>query len=324
MGIAQAGIFPASTNSVNYWSPMSERSLGCGLLAVGMQTGAIAASLLTGILLGHIGWRASFTLFAIPSFLWAVFFYVRFRDRPELSPQTNLAERKLIAKNRPIQRETAAEEDTGPTDWGAMLRHRGLWLIYGQQICRAAGYMFFASWFPTFLQQTRGVSIAQSGILQGMIFAGALLGGLFGGILSDWIWRRTGNLWLSRCGVGAFALGGSGLMILGSWFVQQPLLAVAMLATGVMFASLAGPPMFAIVIDISGSRVPQVLGAVNMMGNLAVAACPILIGELFARTQNWDLVLLIFAGIYFTGAVCWALVNPCVGIFKPANPVTVP
>src|SRR5689334_21139327 len=46
MGASQAGIFPASINSIGHWMPLSERSFACGVLAAGMQLGAIAASCL--------------------------------------------------------------------------------------------------------------------------------------------------------------------------------------------------------------------------------------------------------------------------------------
>ncbi|MEZ6075129.1 MAG: hypothetical protein R3C56_05495 [Pirellulaceae bacterium] len=95
-----------------------------------------------------------------------------------------------------------------------------MWWLCGQQICRSAGYMFFASWFPTFLQETRGVSVAQSGFLQGLVLGGTLAGSLFSGRLVDWIWLRTGSLRLSRSGVGGTALASCGLLILAAWFVQ--------------------------------------------------------------------------------------------------------
>lgn len=319
MGFAQAGFFPASINSIKDWMPMSQRSLGCGLLAVGMQVGAIAASVLTGELLAVMSWRWVFILFAIPGLIWSVLFYIRFRDRPELCSKLNRAERELIVAKSPSESTTQTEDETGRTDWLAMFRHVGLWLICGQQICRAAGYMFFASWFPTFLQQTRGVSIAQSGYMQSVVFTGALAGSLLGGLLTDWVWRRTGSLWLSRSGVGTFALGSCGLLILASWFVDDAILALGLLAVGVLCASLAGPAMGAAVIDVGGSRVAQTLGVVNMTGNFAVAVCPIVVGKLFEQTANWNLVLILFSATYLTGAVCWAFVNPSSRIFSRAQ-----
>lgn len=318
MGFAQAGYLPASTNSINYWMPMSQRSFACGLLSVGMQVGAISASLLTGYLLGFMTWRWAFAIVSIPSLLWAIIFYIRFRDRPEQCAAVNAGELEKIY-DRPPEQAVAKTEVAGPTNWGEIAKHPVLWLICGQQVCRAAGYMFFASWFPTFLQQTRGVSIAESGVMQGTVFAGTLAGSLIGGMVADGIWRRTGNLRASRSGVGAIALGGCSLLILAGWFVEDARLAVGLLSLGALFAALAGPCMFATVIDISGSRVPQIFGVVNMSGNLAVAACPILVGMLFEQTENWDLVLLLFAGLYFVGAICWAFVDPRINITVSAT-----
>ena len=117
-------------------------------------------------------------------------------------------------------------------------------------------------------------------------------------MLTDWIWRRTRSLRLSRSGVGACALAICSLLILAAWFVQSPTLAVTLLALGALFAALAGPCAIAATIDIGGSSVPQVFGMMNMCGNLAAAACPVLVGKLFQWTANWNVVLLLFAFVY--------------------------
>jgi ACS family glucarate transporter-like MFS transporter/ACS family D-galactonate transporter-like MFS transporter len=43
-------------------------------------------------------------------------------------------------------------------------------------------------------------------------------------------------------------------------------------------------------------------------------ACPILVGRLFQTTENWNLILLLFAGVFLLGAICWLFVNPQTGI----------
>jgi ACS family D-galactonate transporter-like MFS transporter len=306
MGAAQAGIFPASCNSIGHWMPLAQRSVACGILAAGMQLGAIAASGLTGELMIHITWRWVFVLFAVPGIFWCVGFYYWFRDHPSQVPGVNPSELELIGADRDVPEPT---NETTPNEQ-SITRSPVMWWLCGQQICRSAGYMFFASWFPTFLQQTRGVTVAESGYLQGMVLAGTLIGSVTGGILTDFVWRNTRSLRLSRSGVGALALGSCAVLILGAWFVQNATLAVLLLSCGAFCAALAGPCAFAATIDIGGPRVPQVFGIMNMTGNFAAAACPILVGKLFQWTENWNLVLLLFAGVYLTGAVCWLFVNP--------------
>lgn len=308
LGVAQAGTFPASCNSISHWIPMARRSIACGILATGMQLGAILAGKLTGELIEPIGWRWVFILYAVPGFIWAAWFWLRFRNTPSQDASVNESELQLIQSGRETSSIEAASHE--PTPWVSIATNPTIWFLCGQQMCRAAGYMFFASWFPTFLQKTRGVSVEDSGSLQALVFAGTLAGSLSGGWLVDQIWRRTANLRLSRSGIGGLALLGCALLILAAWFVQDVTLAVVLLTLGAFCAALAGPCAISATIDIGGNHVPQVFGLVNMAGNLAAAACPILVGALFQWTAAWHLVLLLFAGVYLAGAMSWIFVNP--------------
>ncbi len=273
-----------------------------------MQVGAITASLISGYLIASFGWRNMFALYAIPGFLWAVWFWLSYRNSPQQDSSVNAAERGVIAAGSD-QVSHQAKAPT-PTPWLAMLANRTLWLLCGQQIARASGYMFFASWFPTFLQKTRDVSINQSGLLQGLVFAGTLLGSLWGGWVTDWIFKRTTNLRTSRSVVGCAALASCGGLILLSWFVKDVKLAVLLMAAGSVFAALAGPCAFSATIDVGGEHVPQVFGTMNMAGNIAAALCPVLVARLFDWTANWNLVLVLFAIVYLLGALCWLGIDP--------------
>jgi len=310
MGVAQAGLIPATCNSVGHWMPLTQRSFGCGMLGAGMQVGAIVASGLTGVLMAPLGWRWVFIAFSLPGVLWTVGFVRRFRDRPTDVLQPGSKELALIQRGR------AAEPLSRPGSGGqrkrrmSMVTNPTMWWLCGQQICRSAGYMFFASWFPTFLQRTRGASVEASGYMQGVVLGGALFGCVLGGVVTDWVWHRSRSLRISRSGVGAASLGTCSIVILGAWAVDSTELAVLLLALGAFAAAFAGPCALAAAIDIGGTRVPQVSGLLNMTGNLGAAACPIVVGRLFQLTENWNLVLLLFAGVFLAGAVCWIFVDP--------------
>lgn len=318
MGIAQAGVFPASCSAIASWMPLSRRSISCAVLASGMQVGAILASFLTGSLLASLGWRNLFVLYALPGFVWAGWFWWQYRNSPAADPQVNTAELAIIQQDSDQVLAKTHEPSPAPTrrtaqtsaPWLAMVRNQTLWLLCGQQTARAAGYMFFASWFPTFLQQTRGVSINQSGMLQGLVFAGTLMGSLCGGWITDWIFKRTTNLRLSRSLVGFAALASCGGLILAAWFIEDVTLAVLLMAAGSVCAALAGPCAFSATIDVGGQHVPQVFGTMNMAGNIAAALCPVVVAAIFSWTGNWNLVLLLFAFTYVCGALCWLGIDP--------------
>lgn len=327
MGIAQAGIFPASCNSVGHWMPLRQRAIACGLLAAGMQVGGIIASGLTGELTNYMSWRWVFAIYTVPGILWAIGFYFLFCDRPEDSPNVNGEELKLIhdglpnthhnteKKNPKIHEAGDGEGENADSEipdgfWAEVLTRPVVWLLCSQQVCRAAGYMFFASWFPTFLQKTRGIEVSESGYLQGLVLTGTLLGGVLGGWLSDKIWLMTKDLRLARSVFSGMCLMACGILILIAWFVTSLYVAITLLTLGSFFAAVAGPGAFSATIDISGKHVPQVFGLMNMMGNFAAAACPIVVGQIFSLTENWNLVLVLFAIIYLVGAVSWFFVDP--------------
>lgn len=310
MGAAQAGVLPASCSSIGHWMPVAQRTLSCGVLSSGMQAGAIVASALTALLTVHFGWRWAFVAIAPLGILWSLYFYSRFRDQPSQSTFVNpselaiiLSDRDPIALNKIPARSLHAEAS-------AMVRSPVVWWLCGQQICRAAGYMFFVSWLPTFLQITSGMSIEHSGYLQGIVLFAMAPGNILGGALTDLIWRHTGSLRLSRSGVATAALTLCSFSLLGAWFVQDVTVTVTFLALGGFFIALAGPSAFAAAIDVGGHRVPQIVAVMNMVGNFAAALCPVIVAAAFRITNDWSDVLLLFSALLLCGSFSWLFVNP--------------
>ena len=295
MGVAQAGIFPASCDSVRHWMPLSERTAACGIVAAGMQIGAIIAAGLTGVVMQQWGWRSVFLVFALPGPYWVLLFSRSFRDRPQ-------AETEPPDESEDVA-EGSANSETPRSEAFVIL----LVLLCCQQVARAAGYMFFASWFPSFLQKTRGIDVKESGYLQGVVMAATLIGSLMGGGLTDWIWRRTKSIRMSRCLMGGVSLATCSALTAVAHTVNETFSAITLLAAGAFFAALAGPCAIAATIDIGGKHTAVVFGTMNMCGNLAAAACPAIVGKLFTESENWNVVLLIFAGLYLFGALSWLL-----------------
>jgi ACS family glucarate transporter-like MFS transporter len=306
MGAVQAGIFPCSTLTTALWFPPTGRALPSGALGSFMSVGGAAGAILTGFLLEEIGWRWMFLLYAVPGLVWAAGFWHWFRDRPGEHAEVNAAERSLIGSPATLAAAAAHE----PTPWRAILTSPAMGWICGQQFFRAAGYMFFASWFAAYLRATHGVSTREAGVLNSLPLWAVVLGSLVGGALSDVLQTLTGSRRLSRQGLAIVSLMGCASLILASQRVADVRLAVLLISAGSFIASLAAPCAYTITIDMGGRHVAPVFSVMNMAGNVGAILFPLVVPWLKERTGSWDAVLYTFAGVYAAAALCWVMLNP--------------
>jgi ACS family glucarate transporter-like MFS transporter len=169
--------------------------------------------------------------------------------------------------------------------------------------------MFFFSWFPTFLKETRGVSTAEAGLLTSLALWAVVLGSFAGGAVSDWVQRRTGSRRLSRRGLSVVTSLLFALFIVAAGRIEGALPAVLLMSAGAVWGAVASPCAYAITIDLGGRHVATVFSIMNMCGNLGAAAFPVVVPWLILRGGSWDAVLFVFAGIFVAAAFCWLMMD---------------
>jgi MFS family permease len=288
MGCAQAGIFPCATKAIGAWFPATERAAASGGLIACQAAGFALAPALTAWLLLSFSWQATFGLYLLPGVAWAAAYWLLTPDRAEPRPAP-----------------------TPAADFaGRVVTSVPMLLLCLQQFLRAGAMVFFFTWFPRFLQETRGVDQTQSGYLAAWPGVGAMLGGLLGGAVSDWILRRTGNRRLSRQGVAVAGMLACTGLALAAYTVADPVAAVAVISLGAFCGTFGGVSGYSVAIDFGGRRVATVFATMNMCGNVGAALFPLAVGWLVDAYRDWNLVLLLFAGLFLADAVCWALFNP--------------
>jgi len=180
----------------------------------------------------------------------------------------NEGERKFIGD--PV--EGAAGNDVTSTPWLAIYLSPATWWICSQQFCRATGQIFFASWFATYLQETRHVSVEQSGLLNSLPLVATILGAFIGGAVSDFILARSTSLRLARSGLAAVSMLLCASFVFGAYFIQQPVLAVMTISLGTFCAAMGGPCAHTVTIDMGGRHIAVLFATMNMIGNLGAAA----------------------------------------------------
>ena len=185
-----------------------------------------------------------------------------------------------------------------------------MWLLCAQQFFRAAAMMFFQSWFPTFLRETRGVDLVGSGKLAFIVGLGALLGGMSGGAFSDWLLVRTGNRRLARQGIALTGMLSCGCLIGASYFISNTNIAIGCISFGAFLATFGGVSGYTMAIEFGGRQVATTFSLMNMCGNIGAALFPLFAGFISESAVGWTGVLFLSVIILFIDAVCWALLNP--------------
>lgn len=327
-GISQAGLFPICTGVVAKWFPKTGQAFATGALGSFMSVGGAIGAPLTGWLVVEIGWRWMFVLYSLPGLLWAAWFWGWFRNTPREHGSVNEVERVHIEAGRPLtpalspaggEGEKAAVARPAPaTPWLQLLSSPAMWCICGQQFFRAAGYMFFTSWFATYLQEGRGVTIIKSGFLTMLPLLAVVVGSMLGGAISDAVLKRTGSRRLARQGVAVLSLVLCATLTLSAYFFADALAAVLIISAGSFFAAVAGPCGYTITIDMGGEHVPTVNSVMNMTGNFGAMLFPLAVPWLLGPEQNWNVVLVSFGALYLGSALCWLMLKPEGSVFEQA------
>lgn len=319
-GLAQAGLVPNSAKVVKDWFPVAVRGKASSICAMAMSLGGIITISLTAWLMkeGH-DWRGILQSYSLVGIAWAVAFYFFFRTRPKEHPWTNVAEQKLI-------REGDEDEDEGEPpkmDWSAAFRDRNTWALCGQLIFKAAGYNFFVTFFPAFLEYKYSIAKADAGMLTTYPLIGVVLGSLCGGVVIDGLFKKTGSKYISRCGVASVALALTASFAFGSTFTGSAEHLATVIAIGSFFSGMAIPCPWVASIDMGGKNPALVMGMMNAAGCLAGICISPLIGRLIdhikATDGNWNIVIFVHAGFYLCAALLWLFVNPNKTIGQPAK-----
>jgi len=74
---------------------------------------------------------------------------------------------------------------------------------------------------------------------------------------------------------------------------------------------LVMPGAWASAMDVGGPHAGTLSGAMNMLGNIGGAICPMVIGFILKWSDNnWNLTFYLSAVIYALGILCWIFLDP--------------
>ena len=305
LGAGEAASFPSSAKVVRQWFPPNERGLATAIFNAGTFAGpAFSAPFVTWLLL-RVGWQLSFMITGSFGFVWVLLWLIFFRKPSECSwlPQE---ERTYILSqtDSPTQ---ATTPPPGALFW--LLGRRTMWGLFLTQGCCAYTMLLFLFWLPSYLVQSRHMSLTKAGWFTSIPYVVAVALGLFVGRLSDSLLTRDAIKRGGRRTLLMVFIVLSGVVLLTNMVANQYLL-LFLVSMSLACISSALALNIALTNDLVWN--PQMLGvAVGFLilgGNLFGSAVPIITGYIVKWTGNFDLAFYLAGFLLFVALlVCFSM-----------------
>jgi len=303
VGVGEGGAFPAATRAFTWWLPIRERGFAQGVThSFARLGGAVTAPLVLAIV-ARYGWRGSFVVLGAASVAWTALWLVSFRDAPEEHPWVSAAELAAIRAGS-----DAARAPRGPTPWLQIVRR--MWLVTVVDFCYGWSLWVFLTWLPSYLSEARGFALDRIALVTMLPLMAGVVSDTLGGVISDAIYRRTGDLRLARRSVLVAGLGGAFAFIVPAVVTGSALGAVWLLAAAFFFLELTNAVLWTLPLDIAGQHAGTAGGMMNAGFGVAGMISPVAFGVLIQRTGRYDLPLFISAALLLAGAVCSLKIDP--------------
>ncbi|MDP4026164.1 MFS transporter [Methylobacterium sp. NEAU 140] len=314
LGAGEAAVYPGGAKVIYAWFPRTERGLASGLFDAGPRVGLAIGLPLVSSIVAAWGWEASFYVTGLIGLVWLAAWLLLYRD-PEHHRSVSIEQLRHLQASRSVARDPVLEQEQA-IPWLILLRHRTIWGMMIGLFCYNFSNYFFITWFPTYLMQAKGLSLAQLGTLGTLPALMSIPGSLFGGWMSDWLLRCGWSLTVARktCLVGGL-LTASVITLAG--LTESVALALVFLSISYAGLSVTAATAWTLPADVapSGGQVATIGGLQNFASNLAGIATTAFTGLMLSVSGGSFAVPLMAAGVIcLLGASAYVFL---VGVIEP-------
>ena len=294
LGISEGATLPASGRALANWTPKERRGFAQGLAHSCSRLGNAVTPPLMALLIVTFSWRFSFYALAGVTAIWVIVWWFYFRDDPRTHHAITHAEVEQLPPYASRRSEVA-----GVPWWPLIRRIAPTMLVY---FCYGwTGWLFF-TWLPTFFLHGYNLNITRTALFSSAVFFSGVVGDTLGGVISDGILRRTGNVEAARRNVIAGSFIGALLALIPVLFIHDLTVVTCCLSVAFFMLELTIGPIWAVPIDVAPSYAGSASGFVNAGSAVAGIISPFLFGLIIDLTGNWTLpfagsIVLLLCGV---------------------------
>ncbi len=280
LGLGEGATFPTATRAMSSWTRAGWRGFAQGITHSFARAGNALAPPIVAALIALYSWRASFAVLGIASFAWAIVWIAYFRNNP--AEHTGISERELasLPAYRGGRREAAVP-------WRRLVpRMLPTTVVY---FCYGWTLWLYLSWIPLYLQHSHNLDLKRSALFSSAVLFAGVVGDTMGGVVSDWVFKLTGNLATARRNVIVGSFLGSLLCLAPIFFVSEIGALALCLGAAFFCLELTIGPIWSVPMDIAPQHSGTASGIMNTGSAIAAIASPWLFGIIIDATGNWNL-----------------------------------
>lgn len=308
-GFALAPCFPGNGRFVAAWFPTRERGTASSIFNASQYFSLVLFAPLMGWIMHALGWHYVFWVMGgLGILLTPVWFQMVHspREHPYVSPtELEHIERGGGLVNMDLGANAGARFTVKWSHVRQLLGSRMLVGVYLGQFCITTLTYFFIQWFPDYLKN-RGMSIEQVGFVAALPALCGCIGGILGGVSSDFLLRRGFSLTFARKLPIVLGMLLSCVMILCNEVHSNWIVVIIMCLA--FFGKGIGALGWTVVSDTSPKEITGLSGGLfNTFGNTAAITTGIIIGYLIKWTGSFAAAL-VYVGANALGAIFCYLV----------------
>ncbi len=305
LGVAEGPAFPAFTRVVTDWLPTSQRAraLAAGLAAVPFAS-VIGAPLISSLII-IFGWRIMFFVLGCAGITWALAWFRFFTDSPTINVHLSHDEFMELQHEAEIEKSLSSQHSAPQkTSWKFMLFNPSL--MVNNYAFFSFGYLlFFAmTWLPGYFEQVYNLKLHKIAIF---LILPWLLGTILiviGGILSDWIWKKTGSIRLSRSHLIWICQVLSALCFIPVIMFHSLTVAIIFISLAVGIGLMPNAAFYAINADLARDRAATSLGIMDCGFALAGILAPAITGVLSHLLGSFTAAISLMVILSLSSALC--------------------
>lgn len=299
LGAGEAASFPTSGKVVRQWFPANERGLATAIFNTGTFAGPAVAAPLVAWLLLQVGWRVSFLLTGSVGFIWVVLWLKFFRVPAECS-WISEEERNYIL----TQSDSKAKPAPPKGALLSLLARKTMWGLFLTQGCCAYTMLLFLFWLPSYLVDSRHMSLVKAGWFTSVPYIVAVPLGLLAGKLSDsLLTHEEVKQGKRRTLLMVFILASSVVLLTNMVANQYALLALVSMSLTCISSALSLNIALTNDLTWNAEMVGTATGFLILGGNVFGSLVPIATGYIVKWTGSFNLTFYLAGFLLFVAAL---------------------